>query len=84
LGDFKKFLEQPGDEVHVFQEGLVCERDRVLIAYSLKDQVESLIKGGGFTNRLLDFTFQTNREGLLLGAIGRTVKALWRIPQLQH
>ena len=68
IGTFKLFLENPPDGAHVFSEQVVCTPDRLLIVFASKAAVEqaAVLR---LESMLMDLTFSTNKEGLLLGAV---------------
>ena len=69
IGAFKHFLANPPQHVHVFTEYVVCTREEVRIPFTSK-----LMLRQAATCKLqccvMDYTFNTNVEGLLLGAAG--------------
>ena len=71
IGLLRTFLENPPPGVHIFSEDVVLTSEEVRIPFT-----GSLMWGNGaetlasLQNFLFDYTFATNRHGLLLGAIG--------------
>ena len=70
LGDLRRFVSSPPADVHVYAEHAVCEAERVLVPFSLKQPVEDQMRNLSLECFLLDWTFNTNASGLLLGAVG--------------
>ena len=69
IGALQHFLRQPPGNLRVFEERCVCEDQCVRIPFA---SVEALawFEQCRLTSFLLDFTFSTNAEGLLLGGAG--------------
>ena len=65
LGALRAFVSNPPKDVHC-----VCEDDRALIAFSLKELIDERMQGSNLECFLLDWTFKTNSHGLLLGSVG--------------
>ena len=64
-------MANPPAGVLVFDEHFTCNAERVCLAFELVlEGVDELLKDKGLRCFLMDFTFCTCREGLLLGAIG--------------
>ena len=69
LGALEAFLQQPPEGVHIFHAHVVIESTLVRIPFSS----ELALQHAGsctLTGFLMDFTFSTNIEGLLLGGAG--------------
>ena len=69
LGALEHFLQFPPDHLRVFQDRCVCEQDCVRLAFAATDAL-AWFEECELTSFLLDFTFKTNTEGLLLGGAG--------------
>ena len=59
-------------DVRVLEEHVICSSERVILPFCLKnmDEVDRIWRETEMSSFLLDHTFQTNKEGLLLGAVG--------------
>ena len=69
--DLENFAKDPPAGVSVFEEHFICTAERVQLAFELKlEGVDAMLKEKQFHSFLMDYTFSTCREGLLLGAIG--------------
>ncbi len=69
LGALQMFLDSPPDHVHVFSDSVICDQKKVRIPFA-SVKVREAIRGSRLTSFLMDFTFSTNKEGLVLGAAG--------------
>ncbi|CAE7597065.1 unnamed protein product, partial [Symbiodinium microadriaticum] len=69
IGELREFLDKPPPGVQLVEDMLELGPGCVRIPFSYPD-VDEVLRASGLTKVLMDFTFQTNREGLLLGAVG--------------
>ena len=70
LGALRDFLQSPlPDVVHIFHEQVVCTPDKIRVPFACQTAL-NYAREQGLTSFLMDFTFKTNQQGLLLGAIG--------------
>ena len=70
FGTLREFLQSPlPDVVHVFQDLVVCTPEKIRVPFACQTALNYARKQG-LTSFLMDFTFKTNQQGLLLGAIG--------------
>ena len=69
LQQLKKFLAEPPDGLCIYHDKVVCEPKEVRIPFSVSGTHE-VFQDCGLSAFLLDFTYKTNRDGLLLGCIG--------------
>jgi hypothetical protein len=81
IDGMQQFLNHPPEGVHIFREHVVITKERLRIPFAVPAALE-LAKSCGLTSFLMDFTFQTNREGLLLGSAGPV--GLWTEGVLPH
>ena len=72
LGEVQEFISNPPADVRVLEEHVICSSERVILPFCLKnmDEVDRIWRETEMSSFLLDYTFQTNKEGLLLGAVG--------------
>ena len=76
VGALQAWLQDPPEHVVVHDDSLVCTRDQVRIMFSFslaRDWVEKQ----SLPCFLMDVTWQTNRPGLVLGAIGPCGLKMW-------
>lgn len=69
LGDAQRFLEHPPSDIHPLRDLSIVSEETVSILFTVSG-VEELLADLELTGCLLDWTYQTNREGLLLGCVG--------------
>ena len=69
IGQLKQFLESPPEGVHIYSEHVIVTEDKVRIPFSINVAQDEVVKTK-LPSFLMDFTFKTNKEGLLLGAVG--------------
>ena len=71
IGLLRRFLENPPEGVHIFFEDVVLTTEVVRIPFTGSLMWETGAETfASLQNLLFDYTFATNRHGLLLGAIG--------------
>jgi hypothetical protein len=69
VGQLREFLEHPPAGIHVYTEHVICTEKQVRIPFS-RNAAQDVVDSSRLPSFLLDFTFKTNEEGLLLGAVG--------------
>ena len=69
LGELRRMIENPPDGIEIFQEGLICSSESLCITF-MCTEVEEIVRTCNLKVMVCDYTFQTNREGILLGCIG--------------
>ena len=69
LGSLQLFLDNPPAGVHVYKDHCVVEPDRIRIPFT-STHTAGWEPAAPMEAFLMDFTFNTNRHGLLLGCIG--------------
>jgi len=69
VGDAEKFLEKPPPGIDLLRELSVVSDETVSILFTIPGVLE-LLSDCELTGCLLDWTYQTNRDGLLLGCVG--------------
>ena len=68
IGGFKDFLNDHPANMHVFA-GVEISRERVRVPFGIPAAIE-LAKTTDLTGFLMDFTFKTNQNDLVLGVAG--------------
>ena len=68
IGGFKDFLKDHPENMYVFPEAMIS-RDCIRVPFGVPAAIE-LAKGIDLTGFLMDFTFKTNENDLVLGVIG--------------
>ena len=69
LGDAQRFLEEPPAGIQLLREQSIASGETVSILFTIPG-VEDLLGDFQLTGCLLDWTYQTNSDGLLLGCVG--------------
>eukprot|EP00435_Cladocopium_sp_Y103_P038795 s779_g10.t1 len=69
LGALRKFVQQPPDGVSIYTDQTTISEEQVRIAFECP-AMDAFLDGCQLSSFLMDFTFQTNVDNLLLGACG--------------
>ena len=69
IGAMQHFLQSLPSSIVFFEEKSVLSEKKVRIAFASKQALQ-LLQECDLTSFLMDFTFSTNVEGLLLGGVG--------------
>jgi len=69
LEQLRKFVSAPPECIRMYGDHVVCSESEICIPFSCPS-THDILQDSGLTSFLLDFTYKTNREGLLLGCIG--------------
>ena len=88
LGALQDFLtstlpEKISSTLQIFHEHVICTKDKVRIPFCNPQVLEKAV-GLNLESCLLDFTFKTNVNGLLLGAVGPVGVHLLPIDMMVH
>ena len=71
VGDLMNFVNSPPPDVEILNDHVVCTPDRIVVPFTLKtDALDQIWVESNLSTLLMDFTFSTNKEGLLLGGVG--------------
>ena len=70
LGDLRSLVSNPPAGVTIFEDDMILSKDRVVLSFGLTEGIDDILREKNLCCCCLDFTFQTNRSGLLLGASG--------------
>ena len=70
LAELQKFLADPPACIRIIQEHVVCMKKDVCIPFVCPSTHAILLQDSGLHSFVMDFTYKTNRDGLLLGCIG--------------
>ena len=76
VASLREFCEKPPPQVTIHEEGLQCSAEAVRIMFSFDLALEWL-QTQDLPCFLMDFTWKTNRPGLVLGAIGPVGLKAW-------
>ena len=69
LAELQKFLADPPACIRIIQEHVVCTKKEVCIPF-VCPCTHAILQDSGLHSFVMDFTYKTNRDGLLLGCIG--------------
>eukprot|EP00438_Fugacium_kawagutii_P002968 Skav230916 [mRNA] locus=scaffold2578:72148:72573:- [translate_table: standard] len=71
LGELRAFIDAPPTDVEILTEHVILSEDRVWVPFCVDGQpVDEMWQQASLHVGLMDFTFKTNKEGLLLGCCG--------------